>query len=136
MEMKNRTVVSFIIIALAVGIGLVIVLGQGGQSGSKQPTKVAAPSPASVVGPVAISQFRGTVDSVSPTGLVATSEDGKKQTFALSPKVDLQRLISGTLEGGNARTEKIKVSDIKPGSDVLVVLKKTSGEVQAVLVIE
>ena len=137
MTMANRTLIALIVIALFVGVGGLLVLSRGekSKSGSKQ-TEQVTPAPVSKPAPVAISQFRGTVATASATSLTVSSKDGESKTFTLTIAVDMQRLVSGTLEAGDAKTEKAQLSDLNVDQEVLIVLNKDAGDVRAVLIIK
>lgn len=92
-------------------------------------------SPISKPVPVTIATARGTVSAVSSSSITIKAATGDV-TATFPANVDVQKLTSGTLEKGDAKTSPAKVEDIKVGQEVLLVLNKGTSQARSLLIIK
>lgn len=137
MKKETRILVILLIIAFLIGVIGVVKLKQVESTNqAKQTMQQAPPASSSRPAPVRIAQFRGIVESVNAKNLHLVLKDGKNETLTLYPGVDMQRIISGTLEKGDVNTEKANLNDLTMGQEVLVVINKDKGDVRTILIIK
>ncbi len=103
------------------------------QSVKSNPTPVASAISKPV--PVVTRTLRGTAASVNQNSLSLTVS-GKTEVLNLATTNDVYKLTGGTIEGGNAKTQPAKVSDIKAGQELLVIADKNSPNVQRVVILK
>lgn len=83
---------------------------------------------------VKLRTINGTITGVRDTNI---SVKDKEQTYNLFSKgVDIQKIISGTVAGGDAKTEPAKAEDLKIGQSVFVITEKNSLRVHSIYIIK
>lgn len=141
--------VSLVILLLALVASLVVLsyagilkLPDAGRNAAttEQPAQT-RPNQATASGNIATpvpAQFRtlkGTIKSISASTLTVNTETGS-ETLSLSQTTIYQKLVSGTLSGGNAKTTPVILADLKAGQEVMVVAKLSSDNILSVLIVK
>lgn len=101
----------------------------------QQPLISPTPTPVSKPAPVTINTVQGTIKSVSSSS-VTLDVSGKNQTFSISGTKDFQKITSGTVEAGDAKTAPSSASELKVGQKVLIIHEIGSTSAKAVYIIK
>lgn len=101
------------------------------------PTQSSGPTPTPISKPVPVvtRTLQGVATTVNKNTLVLTTS-GKSETLNLSSINDVYRLTGGTIDGGNAKTEPAKVTDVKAGQELWVIADKNSPNVQRIVILK
>jgi len=139
--MNSKKAATFIIV-LVIIVAAVLALKNYQKSSSPYSPKPAnsiltapIPSPVSKPAPVQITTARGIISSLSGSNLVA-SISGQPVTYSLSGTKDFQRVTSGTVEKGDAKTAPSTLSDLKVGQEVLIITPISSTQARSVYIIK
>jgi len=83
---------------------------------------------------VKIRLTRGIITGISGSGLLINTATGSAN-FSISTTNDFQRLLSGTLEGGDAVTATSSAQQLQPNQEVLIITDKLTNQVLAVYIL-
>lgn len=141
---STNVIIAAIVLSLAVLFGLLwFLLKPAGaptnnSQSSTSTTKPKSTNPKSTTNPnppsIQITSLQGKVTAVGNGSLTVDSQ-GKSQTLNIKDTKDIQKLSSGTLQAGNAKTGQATISDVKVGSQVMLVLDKDTTNVRTILII-
>ena len=130
----NRRTIT--LIALAVGVFLLTVLAvylfRSGLLTAPTGTK---PPPISKPVPATAIPNRGLLTAINGTN-ITVAVYGKSRIFSLAKTRDFKKVISGTVEKGDARVGPSSLSALKAGQEILVIVDKSSAQVKAVYIIK
>ena len=138
--MNSRTTLFLVLLlVLLFGLGFFVIRSQRTTVAPAPRTSQIQASPTPVIIstpiPVPITTVRGMITSVTATSLTVTSPAATKN-IPISQTVDVQRVTSGTLEGGNAKTVQAATSDLKNGQEVFVIIDKDTSAVRSIFILK
>ncbi len=82
---------------------------------------------------VKISKLTGQVVSVSGNNLVL-SVKGQNQTVSLVGALSFQKVVSGSIESGNANLAQAKITDLQAGQTLLITFDQTTGQTRTIFI--
>lgn len=137
--MPRNTLIIVAIAVILAAVGIVSWSQQGAAPVATPSVTQERPSPTlapiSTPVPVQISTVRGSVTAVSAVSITVKTATETK-TISLAQVRDVQKLTSGTLEGGNVQTGKATIADVKEGQEVLVVADKAGTNAISILIVK
>lgn len=96
------------------------------------PTLTPVPIPTSTVKTESV---QGTVSAVSAQS-ISVQVGEKTQSFSLTTTKDIQKFTSGSLTGGDVKTAKASVAQIKVGQEVLLVVDSATSKVISLFILK
>ncbi len=105
---------------------------------SNQSPLVATPTPTHVSKPVPLQLISelGEITKISDNRIYIKNIQGKVNYFYVSKTFDLHKLVSGTLAGGDAKTEPIKFEDLTVGQKVLLTAEANTNFARSIYVVK
>lgn len=97
----------------------------------KPPSKTTISTPA----PIQIRTLKGEVTTLDSNN-ITVKNDKVSENFPLTTATDIQKLLSGTLEGGDAKTIPAKLEDVKAGQEVFLVIDNKSNTLTSLLILK
>lgn len=137
---RNIIIITIIIVILTTAAALIIYFPNLFKKEPVVPVQnkvqTPTPSPSSKISAPQIYTSRGIITSLTSLSLTI-KVDGESQTYSLADTKDFQKLVSGTLAGGDAKTIPVSLTDLKTGQEVKIVTKREStNSAVAVLIIK
>lgn len=92
------------------------------------------PKPISQPAPVRISSVRGEIVELTETKIII-SQDDKTYTFPATSIQDVNKLVTGSVEAGDAKTVAVDKTELKVGQSVLLIAEKNLSWIRAVYIL-
>ena len=133
-----------VLIISAAVISFIVIIGIYYSQNSKKPEPALpktvsipspTPTPVSKPAPVTINTVTGTITALSSSSLTIDA-GGKLQVFSISGTKDFQKITSGTIEAGDAKTAPSSASELKVGQKVFIIYNIGSTAAKSIYIIK
>lgn len=116
---------------------LLFIYSQQKNTPAPTPPVQTIPTPTSISkpAPVTITTARGTITELKKSELTIKFQD-TLQVFSISGTKDFQKLVSGTVEAGDAKTVPASINELKVGQEILIIHNIGSTSARSVYIIK
>lgn len=122
-------------VALIIGIILVVLVIVILRFSHLLPSQtLQKPNSISKPAPVTLNLARGNLTTIDGSNIIVNSY-GSPKTFSITSTKDFQKIVSGTVKTGDARTGPATASELKVGQEVLVIADVGSVEAKTVYIL-
>lgn len=142
--MQKQPIFYFTALILLLGVGILLVQNTAKPKAPQTPAPPASSSAKPILTsppdiptavPVVPETGRGKVVSVNTSRLVL-DVNGTTKEYSLSGVQDIQRVTSGSLEGGGLKTTRVSPQDLQVGQELYIIVDKNTGKIVSILIVK